>query len=241
MIGLGVITYQRPEFFNKTIASIEKHLLGVADYICVCNDDDEANALRVGYDYSSLSDGIEVGHLSQNSGVATAKNWCLKNLMDHGADWLFICEDDLNIRSPGAITEYIEVSQATGCQHLMFAHHGRANESGPIESCPESNYELFAFCVGAWALYTRETIETVGYMDEGFRNAYEHVEHTFRIFKAGLMTPIWQFMDVFDSTRLIQEQPLSLEHSTIRRNPNWIQSLKGGLDHWRSIDPDCPL
>lgn len=241
MIGLGVVTFRRPQFFNRTIESIQEHLLGVVDHICVCNDDDEANLVAAGYDYSRLDDSIEVGNLPVNSGVAAAKNWCLKNLMNRGADWLFLCEDDLLIKSPGAVTEYIDVSEATGCQHLMFAHHGPGNERGPVSSIPEQNYELFAFCIGAWTLYTQEAIKKVGYMDEAFRNVYDHVEHTFRISKAGLMTPMWQFMDVFDSTRLLVEQPGSIESSQIRRSAGWMQSIQQGLDHWRSIDPSCPL
>lgn len=240
MIGLGVITYRRPSFFNQTIAAVQEHLSDVVDHICVRNDDAEESARHYGYSYSSLG-GIEVGHPPCNRGVAAAKNWCLKTLIDRGCDWLFLCEDDIEVLSRGAIDEYVAVSEATENQHLMFAHHGPANEEGPRSSHPEDNHEIFAHCVGAWTLYTREIIETVGYLDERFPNAYDHVEHTFRIVKAGLTIPMWHFMDVFDSTRLLREIPGSIEQSTIRQRPGWISSIDAGLAHWRAKDPDCPL
>jgi GT2 family glycosyltransferase len=240
VIGLGVITYRRPSFFNQTIAAVQEHLRGVADHICVRNDSAWESAQNFGYDYASLDD-IEVSHPSHNMGVAAAKNWCLKNLLDRGCDWFFLLEDDIEVVSRGAIDEYIAVSKATGNQHLMFAHHGPANEEGPRSSHPDENYEIFAHCVGAWTLYTREIIETVGFLDEHFPNTYDHVEYTFRIAKAGFTIPMWHFMDVFDSTRLLREIPGSMEQSTIRRNPGWISSINAGLAYWRAKDPDCPL
>ena len=41
---------------------------------------------------------------------------------------LFLCEDDMQILSPKAVTEYVRVGHERGLHHLSFALHGPMNE-----------------------------------------------------------------------------------------------------------------
>src|SRR5690606_16684073 len=127
---------------------------------------------------------VHIEHKNKNRGVAHAKNWLMRKLLREGCDYIFLLEDDLIIKSPKAVFGYIKVAEETGISHLMFAHHGPMNKGKAIHSDP-NGIELFPHCVGAWCFYTREALEDVGLMDEIFKNAWEHVEHTHRLSVAG--------------------------------------------------------
>lgn len=235
MIGLGIVTYNRPEYFKESIAGVIEHLLDVCDHIFVYNDGSTEE-----YDYSGLPDKITVHHAKENKGVAVAKNWLLKAMMDAGCQYLFIAEDDIVPIDRGAIVNYIALSRVTGNHHLLFAHHGDGNSRGPIYD--GGNFHVYTNCVGAWNYYSRAAIEKAGYMDENFHNAWEHVEHSHRISKEGLTTPFGHYMDLADSTEYLQEIPESIENSSIRQDDKWRQRMLEGLYYWKKKDPkDFPL
>lgn len=231
MIGLGIITYNRPEYFKQSIQGIIDHLLEAVDVIYVYNDGSTSE-----YDYSDLPDKIVVHHDTQNKGVAHAKNQCLRYLMDKGCDFLFLSEDDVVVQNKGAVVQYIALSRALGTHHLMFANHGPGNDEGTIAE-KEGLYEVFKTCVGAWCYYTRDAIKKVGYMDENFSNAWEHMEHTYRICKENMCAPFGHFMDVWDSTQYIKEIPGSIDKSAIRQDKVWREKMLKGLYYWKSKDP----
>lgn len=235
-VGLGVVTYQRPDYFRHVMNGICKYLLEYCDTIVVVNDGSgreyEAEYQKI---YATLPKSIKVIHNKKNLGVGKAKNILLHELMDAGSDYLFLSEDDVVVKDRNAIKWYIIAAERTGSHHMMYAHHGDGNILGPVAS--EGGIEYFGNCVGAWCFYTREAIEEVGYFDEGMYNAFEHVEHTWRIIQAGMCPPMWHFMDVWGSWRWIKEIPGSIENSTIRNNSMSKKQLKS-LEVWKAKDPD---
>jgi hypothetical protein len=52
-------------------------------------------------------------------------------------------------------------------------------------------------------------------MDEDFYNSGEHLEHTYRILRAGFHPPFWFFADVDRSEELLGDEPWSLSQSRI--------------------------
>jgi hypothetical protein len=48
-------------------------------------------------------------------------------------------------------------------------------------------------------------LEQVGLIDERFYNAFDHVEHTYRIIKAGFHPNFWWFADVANSHDLLSD------------------------------------
>lgn len=230
MIGVGITTYNRPDYLKQCLEGVKK-ILPVVDTIWVYNDGSTKE-----YEYAKE---IKVHEAKKNQGVAKAKNWLLKKLIDEGCDYLFLLEDDIIIKSPKAVTEYIKLSEISGIEHFMFAHHGpvgREKFAGTI-----NGIDLFSGCVGAWCMYTRRVIEEVGYFDENFINAWEHVEHTFRIAKAGLTTPWGMFPDVHNSKRWLKEIPQGNEDSSIRPRKDWMANIINGLVYWQRKDVDFPL
>jgi len=236
-IGLGIITYNRPEYFAQAMAGIKKHLYDRVDYIIAYRDGGkyEAEYDRIMCDYA---DKVIWINKKENKGVAAAKNFCLQAMMEAGCDYLFVSEDDVVVQNRGAVVQYIATAVYTGCHNLMFAHHGDGNANGPIVH--EAGFEIYGNCVGAWVMYTRQAIEAVGYMDETFHNAFEHMEHTHRIVQAD-MAPAGGYMDVKDSTDYIREIPGSLQNSSIRSDKKWVDNMRKGLRHWKVKDPNFPM
>lgn len=232
-IGIGITTYNRPDYFKDCIESVTKHLLPLVDHVAVYND-----GSRVDYKdaYKDVDKRIHIEHKNKNRGVAHAKNWLMRKLLREGCDYIFLLEDDLIIKDPKAVFGYIKVAEDTGISHLMFAHHGEMNKGSLIHSDP-NGIELYPNCVGAWCFYTREALEDVGLMDTNFTNAWEHVEHTHRLSLAGHTEEFPYFADVKDSDKWITEQPGSIDNSSIRKGAEWSAQMYFGLLYWKRKDP----
>ncbi len=224
-IGVGVITCNRLEFFKKCIDSIPD-----IDTLVVVND---------GSSYPSEvypSKVKEVIQHTRNKSVGVSKNELLRTLIQDGCDHLFIIEDDMFIKNSNIFSEYIKLANATGIWHLNFGYHGPANIKPDGSKNPRLVVEykdtiklaLNHHCVGAMSYYLRGVIKNIGYMDERFNNAWEHVEHTYRIIKAGLHPPFWWFADLANSDKYIQEQASSEVNTTIPRTPEWMKNMQEG-------------
>jgi len=231
-IGVGIVTYRRPGYFRVAIESVKKHLPFINELVAYHDgyfrDDDR----RIYLDYAGI---LSNGH--ENLGVAHAKNQVIQQLLDRGCDYLFVMEDDMEILDRRAIVGYLAAHRITNIPHLNFHGHGDnlygppMYEAGPLAYWPNA--------VGSWSFYTREIFEQVGLMDEHFVNAYEHVEHSWRIYRGKLDYGIWP--DVVGSELWIRAQAGALENSSIRdEDGNWHKRIEDGLNYWKSIDPDCP-
>ena len=236
MIALGVLTHDRPEYCDQVLAGVAKHLAGVVDRVYVRNDGSDPRHLPSYHRAYRRVPSATVAHDPRNRGVAAAKNALLWAMLDDGADWLFLLEDDVVPVSSEAITGYLAACEASGFEHLSFAHHGPANTNGsmsvdgPVTCWP--NY------VGAFSAYSAESLRTVGMFDEGFRNCCEHVHLTLRMARAGYTDPRpYHAADATGSERWLAEIPGSFERSTIRNYPTFDTMVGEGLAYWREADP----
>lgn len=231
-IGLGVTTYNRPDYLKQCLEGI-KNVKDEVDTIWVYND---ASTKRYDVDFP---DYVQYYKAKKNKGVATAKNWLLKQMIKEGCDYLFLIEDDIIIKSPKAITEYVRLSKLSGIEHFMFAHHGPANKG--MLYLRKKGIDLYTACVGAYCMYTKNAIEKAGYFDENFYNAWEHIEHTFRIQKVGLTTPFPTYPDLTESKKYLKEIPRAIKNSSIRHNKDWTMNIVKGLLYWKEIDKQFPF
>jgi GT2 family glycosyltransferase len=240
MIGLGISTYNRPDYFARCINSVQAQLFDVADFIFVYNDgSDKKYAKQYKEIYKILPEKIKVKHSPINKGVAHAKNYLLKRMMESGCDYMFLLEDDILVKSPKAITEYVRLSDESGIEHFLFAHHGTENDGKLYMS--EKGIDLYTACIGAYCMYTRNVIERVGYFDENFMNAFEHVEHTFRVARLGLTTPFPTYPDLTNSRDYLEEIPGSIDDSSIRPRKDWLINVANALLYWASKDRGFPF
>lgn len=227
-IGLGIVTYNCSDMFRVALESVNKHILDKLDVAVIYND-----GTPYGMDVPDKWIKLEN---SKTKGVAHGKNEILKTLIDQGCTHLFVMEDDMEIISPDVLAIYIAAARISGIPHLNFSQHGpnktvlTVAQNGPLQYWPNA--------CGAFSYYTRQVIEEFGYLDENFRYAYDHVEHTWRIYKK--VYPYGVYPDVIGSTNYIQEQPGALEKS-VNRGPDWLKRVNEARAYWQKKDKDCPL
>lgn len=95
--------------------------------------------------------------------------------------------------------------------------------------------------MGAFTFYTKDILEKVGFMDENFKNAWEHVEHSWRILKSHKV-PYGYWPDVLGSETLLKEIPGSIDKSSIGKQdtPERLRVIVDGLLYWKKEDKDFP-
>lgn len=237
-IGVGVVTYKRPEFFKNCIATIP----GV-DTLVVVND-------GTPYDNSLYPSTVkEVIQHSTNKSVGVAKNAALRYLVQDRCDHLFLIEDDMLITNPNVFVEYIKSAEKSGIWHLNYAYHGPANVDAMKRPNPKMTIQydddrVMSFnqhCVGAFSYYLKTIIKHIGYMDERFKNSWDHVEHTYRIIKTGLHPPFWWFADLANSNTMISEQACSTTSTTIERTPEWNENMVMGMNWFKTKHGHIPV
>lgn len=228
MIGLAVITYKRFDFLIKCLNSLKENNWGGADVIVVVEDD---------YGYSEYEQEVIKKTIKDkglyfrknNGGVASAKNLALNLFISIDCDNIFLMEDDIFIKDPEVCHKYIDYAKNSGVEHMNFALHGPLNIGGKFIFEGKTVYPQ---AVGAFSYYTKNCIEKAGLFDENFKNAYEHVEHTWIISNLGLTTPFWNFIDHPDSDKMLEEIPGSIERSTRRDRSDYQINIDNGEEYW---------
>ena len=239
--ALGITTYNRPQFAEKCGRAIEIQLGAVLDAVYLYNDGSDSKH-RGSYEraYAPLRRfGATILDEPENRGVAFAKNRLLERMLEEtDAEWLFLIEDDIKVLHPRAITQYVRVGESTGLHHLSFAHHGPGNAAGPIDT--DGRVEFYQHSIGAFTMFSRESLLAVGLFDENLHNAWEHVEHEMRLIVAGFMPGCGphRYPDVAGSYQWLNEFPNSIEKSSIRPRPDWSSNIITGLRYWRDQKPE---
>ena len=235
-IGFGIVTYNRPKYLQKVWKEVQYNVLPYVDELVVYNDGSTIDYKRL-FGKMSQVRGVSIIDSKSNHGVAHAKNELLKRLSINN-DYIFIMEDDILPVSPKVIPTYLAAYKMTGIDHMMFAHHGPANThaidvQGPVVWWPS--------CVGAFTFYTKDILDKVGFMDENFKNAWEHVEHSWRILKSHKV-PYGYWPDVLGSETLLKEIPGSIDKSSIggQDTPERLRVIVDGLLYWKKKDKDFP-
>lgn len=233
-IGVGIITYKREHFFKNCYNSIPWDKVDVA---VIVNDGPEYNLKDLGIELNSKTTLIQ--H-KENYKLARTKNDALKFLYKAGCEHIFVVEDDTVIEDKNVFEKYIQTSKATGIKHLNYGPGSPFNR----KQDPNTHYDLhnrhlckqdsepnprlvvdygkgvkialYTHTVAAFVYYHRDCLKIAGYMDEDLNeNAWEHVEHTYRIIKANLHPPFWWFADLDNSERLIKSQKGAIDNSSI--------------------------
>jgi len=241
-IGVGIITCNRPDFFRVCYNSLP--LKGV-DEIVVVNDGDD-----LPFD---LHRGVLIKN-EINLGVGKSKNKALRHLLDKGCTHIFLVEDDAFIKRNDVFERYITASRVTGIQHFNFGPGSpfnrrqstpnfdlynrhlldAASEPNPklvIEYPQDVKISLYEHVAGVFSFFTREILNVVGLHDDQFVNAWEHVEHTYRIILAGGHPPFWWFADIADSTTYIETQKDAITTSPISgKTETWLRNVSEGRE-----------
>lgn len=237
-IGIGITTFQRPEYFKQCVAHIIKNVKS-ADFIVVVNDGSDKK-YEEAYQaiYKTLPETIKVVHKEENGGCSKAKNTLLHEMIDAGCTDMFICEDDILVMNDKAITEYVRIGREYRLHNICFALHGPINIGKKLPIPGEIAY--YPDSVGAFCYYTKEAIEKAGFFDEEFHNAMEHVELSDRIGLEGMTLSFSMFPDITDSEKYLSEIKGSIENSSIRPKVEsaaqtlaFRKNVYEALKHWK--------
>tara|TARA_R110002020_G_scaffold205952_1_gene410650 strand:+ start:766 stop:2349 length:1584 start_codon:yes stop_codon:yes gene_type:complete len=229
MIGVGIITCNRPDFFKKCTASIKREWY---DYLVVVNDGDDVNYHKDDQFHHYIK-------TTGGEGVGKAKNKALKHLMGKECEYIILVEDDMLFKG-NIFEQYINAHKKTGIEHFMFGYHGPANKGWVSKGKPTPRkiidyhnglqIALNEHCVGAVCFYTKNCLEKVGLYDEQYTNAFEHVDHSYNLSKQGFTTPYWWWPDIANSLDYVEEQACSEESSAIRPRTDWQDNIGNSWD-----------
>lgn len=237
--AIGVTTMNRPAYLDKCLRALEANVRPLGCPVAVYNDGSDTK-YRGEYNRAYRRvENLTVFAPAENQGVAYAKNRLLEWMLgETDATYLFLLEDDILLRSPKAVTEYVRVAKAAALHHLSFAHHGPANVGGPVAT--NGDVEFYPHSIGAWTMFTRKCLLDVGLMDENFHNAWEHVEHELRVIRAGYLpgADAMRYPDVAGSAEWLTEIPGSIDRSSIRPRGDWHDNIRNGLLYWRDNKPE---
>jgi GT2 family glycosyltransferase len=246
-IFVGIVTCNRPTFFKSCYQTIKKCL--DVSVIAVVNDGVE--------NVEILAPDIYIKH-TNNKGVGVSKNELFKEALKiPDIEHIFIVEDDIIVKDCAVFSKYIEARNVTGLHHFMFGYHGPANKNNISKGSPVPRYiidygvlklAINTHSVGAFCYYSREVLEKVGLFDENFVNAFDHVDHDYRIAKAGYCTPYWNWPDIANSVDYLDEIECSENSSAIKPREDWMENIKkavalfekkhGYLPAWQNSVPD---
>lgn len=236
-VAIGITTFNRPAYLQKCLTAVREHLAPLCEAVVVHNDgSDRKYHGEYARSYKRLQTAV-IQDSAANEGVSKSKNALLRYMLDDtDAEWLFLLEDDILPLSSQAVTNYYGAIRNSDFHHLSFAHHGPANLAGPVMIDGPISY--FEHSIGAWCMYSRECLETVGLFDENLHNAWEHVELTLRLAHAGFTSGAYHFADATGSEKWLKEIPGSIEHSSIRPLATWRSSIRDGMIYWHDEKPD---
>jgi len=255
-IGVGIITCNRNNYLKSLIDTLPRDVINV---LVVVNDGKAENRIDIPGPLDGVS-GVETpGVWLQNEvnlGVGKSKNKAMKYLYDAGCEYIFIIEDDMLIKDKLVFNRYIEAYKATGIHHfnygpgspfnrkqnIQFDLHNRhlLDQKSPVnpklivEYSKDIKIALYEHTVAMFSFFTREVLEKVGYIDEQFYNAWEHVDHTYRIALAGFHPPFWWFADIADSEKFLEEAPGAIDNSSIAdKKQQWQKNVYGGRELYK--------
>lgn len=244
-IGVGIITCNRPNYLKSLLDSLVPCQEDIHELVVV-NDGEPVNV--------DLFKGNWILN-EKNLGVGKSKNKAMQYLLDKGCEYIFIIEDDMVVLDKTVFQKYIDAYKVSGIQHfnyglgspfnrkqdIVFDLHNRHELKQDSEPNPKMIVEyknckivLYEHTVAMFSFFTRKVLEEVGLIDEEYYNAWEHVDHTYRIIKAGYHPPFWWFADIEDSQKYIKEAEGAIDNSSIaNKSEQWAKNVYGGREIYK--------
>lgn len=222
-IGVGIITYNRPDYYKKVFDSIPKNKI---DFLVVVNDGENS--------YVDPKDANIVILNKSQLGVAKSKNKALKELIDLGSEHLFLIEDDILIKNSNVFEEYIKAAESTGIHHLCYEKVA-GNEKSLKYTHEQPDGVKIGFYhnpQGAFMYINKNLVEKLGFFDENYTNAFEHVDFAYNLIQKKVAPPFWYFPDLLNSNDYLSEIEGSSENSSITNKEKYQENWKKSADHF---------
>lgn len=214
-IGLGIITRNRVDFFINCVSN-----LPTVQELVIVNDGDP-------YPVAIYPKEAYVIQHSKNMGIAKTKNDALRYLVNRNCTHIFLSEDDIIIKNKDVLNYYIDAGKSSGIKHFNFGYvkeNLKKDGSYWIKKILDFNGNKIVFfrnISGSFSYFHKDTLKAVGYMDERYKNALEHVDHTYQIIKAGYHPSFRWFADIYNSYEFFIDQDEFSKHSLIQKSIIW--------------------
>ncbi len=234
-IGLSIITHNRPDFFKQAINSVPD---GIDLYVVNTGDD------LTGYTQEVYKKAKKVHEYKKKFWVGIGKNQALRMMLQDDCDYLFLMEDDVVIKNSTIFETYIKTAKKSGLWTLNYGGHGNYNrnpQTGDIVVKNTIDYDgidvdFYHNILGAFTFFHKGVIKNVGYHDEIYKNAFEHVDLHYRCILKGIMPPFWCFPDIHNSWEYIDDIKKNFEGSEIRKNKEeWAKNLQDAIEYFKYL------
>jgi hypothetical protein len=226
-IGVGIITYNRPDYYKLVLNTIPRNKI---TKLVIVNDGENV--------YVDPKDADTVIHNKQQLGVAKSKNKALKELVDLGCEHLFLIEDDILIKDSNVFDEYIRAANSAGIHHLCYEKvAGNERElKYTLEHPDGSKIGFYHNPQGAFMYINANLIKKLGYFDENYTNAFEHIDFAYNLIKKKVAPPFWYFPDLYNSEKYLTDIEGSNQNSSItnkdKYQENWQKSAEYFTKKW---------
>lgn len=238
-VGVGLITCDRLEYFIQSFNALLDNSSDV-DEIVVVNDGEFNDEIKKIIKDKNDKRILYINNVPKRRGVGFSKNQALKRLILLDCGFLFLIENDILIKRSEVFGAYVQAANKSGIWHMNFHAHGPANRSPKGDSMPRHSASygdgvdigFYPHCVGAFSFYIKSHLEICGLLDENYKNAWEHVDHTYTLIKKGLHTPFWWFADLENSTDYLEEIEGSISNSSISHTDEWMEGMRKGRGYF---------
>lgn len=220
-IGIGIITYNRQESFNKVITAI-KDIDYIDSIIIIKHKDKPYNNY---HPKNFVNNKINYINVINDLGVASAKNAAFDFLLKNQSDHIFIIEDDIEVIDKNVFKYYIDTAKANNIEHLNFCNTLKKS------LCNINGLSFYHNLYAGFQYFTRHSLEIVGLMDERYINLLEHVEHTYRFHLMGFSAPKFHvFPDIENSIKYFNFKEDN--ETSIVKSEEYNQNLINGFRYF---------
>ena len=253
-IGVGIVTHERLDYLKRLLESLGS-CQEVIDELVVVNDGKPINNFKLVFGTWLQNE--------TNQGVAKSKNKAMNHLLDKDCDYIFIIEDDMLIKDKSVFEQYINAYKTSGIHHFNYGPGSPFNRKQTIQNPDLHNRHLldentepnpklivdyktckialYEHVTGTFSFYTKQILGVVGVMDERFFNAWDHVDHTYGVIKAGYHPPFWWFADIHDSHKFIEPQQSAIKNSSTSKNTNnWLSNVRKNAERYKQKNGHYP-
>jgi hypothetical protein len=235
-IGVAIITFNRPDYYKKVLDNIPKNKIKC---LVIVNDGKTP--------YANESDGDYVIKNNEQLGVSISKNKALKILIEKfNCEHLFLIEDDVLIQNENVFDEYINTANTFGIHHLNYEKVAGNEKTLKYSYKAPSGHSigLYHNPQGAFSYFNANIIKKLGYFDENYINAFEHIDIEYSLSKNNVAPNFWYFPDVLNSDQYLKTIEGSDENSTItnknKYQENWQKSAQTFVKKWGHFTNEIP-
>jgi len=211
--GIGIVVCDRLGNFRTLVKSLES-TPRKEEILFAVSDDSRHSTEEISKILKESS--LNWEHIiSGKKQVGATKNLLFKRFLEEETlEHMFILEDDVVIKNINVFNKYIELAKESKIEHLSFTpiemmlgeRHIVVTWKKGSEQITKVKFDVNAH--GVFTYYTRQCIEDAGLFDERFVNAWEHVDHSWGIFKTyknkgKFIGDFWYFPDLPESNNYL--------------------------------------